>query len=187
MNRIAAILSAAALAGCATAAAPGEVPQRTTHVVPYTAANSNATQTSITTFANTGPIASEIAASADEVYAALPGVYGELGIAPGMADAGNRTFGNRRVEASRRLGQVPLSRYLRCGENAFGAPVADSYRIQLAVVSTVAPREGGSTIQTTVEATASSPGQSSSVQCTSTGALERAIANGATLRAAATR
>jgi citrate lyase gamma subunit len=71
-----------------------------------------------------------------------------------------------------------LSRYFTCGSTALGTEAADTYRLQLSVVSTVLRQGSGSRLETTVEAIARQPGTSSApVNCSSTGELEKAIAN----------
>lgn len=113
------------------------------------------------------------------VFAALPEVYRVLGVPPGTSDPAGRVFGNQRFTARRELGGQPLSRYLACGHTATGAPIADSYRVQLSLLTTVQPGQGGgSLVQTQVGASAQSVEGSSSnrVQCATTGALELRIA-----------
>lgn len=126
-----------------------------------------------------GPAAAYAVPSApDEVWNALPGVYTTLGVPEGLRDHTTGTYGNRRHVLRRTLDGKPLSRYLSCGYTATGSPIADSYRVQLSVVTTVKPAAGGSEVRTEVGATAQSieGASSSAVPCASTGRLEARIA-----------
>ena len=116
----------------------------------------------------------------DSVWKALPGIYDQLEIAVGTNDRASGQFGNRVVRASRRLGSTRLSTLLNCGSTAFGAPMADSYEIQMSVITFVAPDPSGmgSRVRTEVRASATQPGTGSSggVDCATTGVLEQNIA-----------
>lgn len=72
-----------------------------------------------------------------------------------------------------------LSRLFHCGDRGVGAPIADSYRLEVAVLSELQP-EGAeeSVLETRLNALAYSPGTSgTSLQCSSTGALEKRLLN----------
>ena len=129
-----------------------------------------------------------VAAAPARLWAVLPGVFGELGLAyNGINDSG-RQLELRAVRARGRLAKTRLSQYLSCGNSlASGGNNADSYDVSLNVVSRVlaGPDATTSTLQTHVTATARPVAVSGSeVACGSTGQLEDAIAKLATVRAA---
>ena len=171
--------AALALAGCATAGA-GTAPQRNTTVVSVSATGRQAgSQTlELDRYAATAATASSLLAAPAEVWVALDSVYAALGIPVAMRDPAHWTLGNRNLEISRRLNGNALSRYFTCGSTALGAEAADSYRLHVSVLSTVLQQGTGSRLETTAQATARQPGTSSApLDCSSTGQLERAIAN----------
>ncbi|MDQ3555733.1 MAG: hypothetical protein M3409_03010, partial [Gemmatimonadota bacterium] len=86
-----------------------------------------------------------LAASPEQVWAALPGAYSELGIEPGTIDPPSWTFGNRQLRASRRFAGVPMVSLFRCGNSATGAPAASSYRIRMSVLTRLSPVASGGT------------------------------------------
>lgn len=186
MHRPALALLALALSACAGTTA-GTSPTRSTTSVSMPAGGPQGSvgtgSVSVTTHADAGPSVAELTVSADAAFQALPQVYQDLGIPMGTQDPAQRLFGNRKVQVSRRLGRQPLSRVVNCGNTAFGAPVADSYRVQLSIVSTVRPEGSGSRLETRVEASAAQPGVSGApVACASTGWLEERIATGVRVR-----
>ena len=119
-------------------------------------------------------------ATPEQVWAALPGAYAELGIEPGTIDQTSWTFGNRQVRASRRFAGVPMTNLFRCGNTSAGAPAAGAYRIQMSVLTQLIPvAAGGTEAVTTVGAAGTSTEGTSTaaVACSSTGALEQRIAD----------
>ncbi|HEX6747401.1 MAG TPA: hypothetical protein VF092_08960 [Longimicrobium sp.] len=171
--------AAVLLAGCASAGA-GTPPQRTTGVVEVAAAGRQASRQTLemNTYTTTVAAARTLAAAPEAVWAALDSVYASVGIPVVMRDPRNWTLGNRNFEISRRLGGAQLSRYFTCGSTAMGTEAADSYRMQLAVWSTVRQEGSGSRLETTATAMARQQGTSGApLNCASTGELEKAIAN----------
>jgi hypothetical protein len=181
--RYSAPLLALLTAACATAAEPGASPQRTTTTVDVGTGRGSST-VQVDRYSDAGPGPVNVAATAEAVFAVLPEVLAEKGIEIGHSDPASRTVGNQRIRVSRRLGQTRLSQYLRCGETALGTPAADVNAVSLSVLSTVRPVGGGSQLQTTVQAFATAPGRPDSTPCTTTGALEQAIAQAVALRVA---
>jgi hypothetical protein len=114
----------------------------------------------------------------DKAWAAIPAVFGELGIEPGVVDAKQHVFGNAGEKFRGRLGQKRLSHYFDCGSMA-GISNADNYDVVVRVISQVVPTAGGlSMLRTQVEGTARATAVSSTtVRCASTGQLEARIAN----------
>ena len=88
----------------------------------------------------------------------------------------NHVIGNPDLKARRRLGEVPLGRFLNCG-TTLGSPNTDTYEIRLSVL-TSARRDssGGTIVMTTVDAKGRPITISAEyTSCTSTGALEQRI------------
>ncbi len=118
-----------------------------------------------------------VAASADSVWALLPGVLQDLGVPIGVLLSDSREVGVMNHRVRRTLGELPLARILDCG-GPMGVPNANSYNVSLTVIShVVAQTSATSTIQTQVEATAMPTGVSSTpVRCITKGYLELQIA-----------
>ena len=113
----------------------------------------------------------------DKAWAAVPAVYSELGIQPGVIDSKQHVYGNPGAKYRRELGHKRMSAYFDCGAEA-GIANADSYDMLVRVLTQVVPTDGGlSKIRTQAEATAHANAVSGSpVRCSSTGALEERIA-----------
>ena len=167
---------AALLAACAPAT-PGDppAPSRDSRVI-----NSGGT---VDVYLAPDRTHAEVTVSAPPARAweAVRETYTALGIPAGTSDAQTLTYGNQKLTARRRLGDTPLSRYLNCGQTVVGAPVAENYRVTLAILSTVHPTPGGgSRVTTRLGASAESieGGSSNVVACGSTGVLEARIGEG---------
>jgi len=111
----------------------------------------------------------------DSAWVALPSVYDSLGIAVTTIDTKNRVMGTPSVKMRRRLGTVPMSKYLNCGSTQ-GGPSADTYELILSVLTTLRREGQGTMVLTTVE------GQGRPItlsgdftRCASTSALEARI------------
>lgn len=118
-----------------------------------------------------------IAAPADQVWAALPEVFTELGLdQAGVLDETGRVYGTQPTTVRRRLAGVGLSRILDCGARA-GIQNADSYSVTIAIRTQVQPNgAAGSYIRTELDAHGRAPGSSDvSVRCGTTNELERRI------------
>lgn len=117
------------------------------------------------------------AAPPERVWSAVREAYRALGIPEGTSDDASRTYGNTSFTVRRTLAGERLSRFVRCGEGMGGAPIADTYRIRLSVLSTVHPAPGGaSRVETLVQASGQSLQASTSpVKCATSGKLERRI------------
>jgi hypothetical protein len=114
-----------------------------------------------------------LAVSADAAWAALPAVYTALGIDFTTLDASRRTIGNGALRVRRKLGDVPVSRYLSCGNTNSN----ETYELTIAVQSVVAPAgNGASTVSSLVQGTARSAlFTSADVACVTTRELEKRI------------
>jgi hypothetical protein len=116
-----------------------------------------------------------LAVSSDRAWAALSGVYSDLGIPLSVIDTEVHVLGALRVQVRRPVAGERMSHTLECGSGAFG-PNADRYTVALTVLSNVAPLpDGRSVVDTRVGGTASPNGLNSSVGCASSGALEDKI------------
>ena len=129
--------------------------------------------TTISIASSIAPSVRMFVAPMDRVWNALPSVYAELGLPLTDRDSSDRTMGSSSFKLRRRLGDVPLSRYLDCGSTQ-GAPSADSYEILLTVHSSVQSGQAGSTVvSTTVDAMGRPVFVSSEyIHCGSKGGLE---------------
>ena len=123
-------------------------------------------------------------ATPDAVWQVLPAAYESLGVPLSMSDAATRTLGNAGFNARRRLGSVPLVRYIDCGSTQ-GGPSAETYDIRLVINSVVRPGEAATTLATTVEAMGKPVAFSGEyIHCSSTGVLETRIADAVKARLA---
>lgn len=113
----------------------------------------------------------------DSLWTALPSVYQQVGIEPAHVSPAEKSLGNLDFAATREIGGTPLSRLVRCGLTSLGLPRENSSRINLSVITSLSAMPGGQTrVQTRVEASTRNTGTGSgSVECTSTGTLERLI------------
>jgi hypothetical protein len=163
------LISCLAVAGCASAnAGPGSsAPLETVRVAG--GLGSMAVETHPTGTAAGGKVGFAV----DRVWGPLRSAYDSLGIPVAIFDAATGTMGNAALRVRRRLGDIAISKYLNCG-NVQGGPSADSYEIQLSVVTRTRPAEQGSTeIMTSVEAQGRPITLASEyMRCTSTGVLE---------------
>lgn len=117
-----------------------------------------------------------VAARPLTILAALDTAMRELGV-EAQTDAAHHLVGNMLIKTQRRLGKVPLSRYLDCGLRERG-PNADFYRVHLAVVGQATPRGADSTdLRLAVAAGAQdfAGPLADPVSCTSTGLLEERL------------
>lgn len=183
MKIVTTLLSVVVLAACAATGGPsrGAPSDRSTTTISMPASSHGASVArpiQLTTSADAGPVSVNVDLSAQELWDALPAAYQIVGIEVGTLDQENRVIGNRRLRVSRRLGGEPLSRYFRCGDTAFGAPQADQNPVELSVLTTVVPDGDQSRMETTVHAVVINAANGGArVSCSSTGALERALAD----------
>ena len=113
----------------------------------------------------------------DRVFAALSEAYQRVGLPSPELDAASYLGKVDGVRVMRRLGDVPMSRYLECGSGITGA-YADTHRVTLFVNTALEPVGADKTIvRTRVEATGAPTGGGGGTRpCTSMGALEQQIA-----------
>ena len=132
--------------------------------------------TTLTTVAETRRGVASLPAPVGMVWNALRTSYDSLGIPVTRADETNRVMANEGMRLRRRLGKVPLTRYLDCG-SAQAGPNAETYEVHLAVVTQLRPDSANTTIATTAIEASAKPVQFAGefVACASTGELERSL------------
>jgi hypothetical protein len=168
-----------ALAACASAGTPaaGGAPETVVIALPPDAVGTGSRPVLLPLHRDERGSRATRAAPLDQVWAVLPAVYDQLGIAVATLDARTHRIGNTALVAHRRLAGQRVSAFLECGTTAFGAPLADTYRIEASVLSTQRPAPAGAMLETRLEARAVNPGVSGApVRCASTGRLEELIA-----------
>jgi hypothetical protein len=112
----------------------------------------------------------------DVVWRALPIAYDSIGIPIGKMDTLTRVVGNEGFKLRRKLGGVSLTRYLDCGQ-AQGFRSAETYEINLAVITQLQPADAGfTTAATTVQASAKPVNFAGEyAPCSSSGELEKRV------------
>jgi hypothetical protein len=168
--RIAPFILISALASCATS--QGGDPPATTETVRVVSPGSTV---AVTMMASHAAKAVEIDGPPAAVFSLLAAVYQEVGIDVNHLDSRNRVLGHNDLRLRRRLGNVPLSRYLDCGRTQGGSN-ADTHEVTMQVQTQVRDNTSNSTVRTTLTATSTSvnfPG--APVRCSSTGELEKRI------------
>lgn len=93
--------------------------------------------------------------AAPAVWGVMASVFDSLGIAVGTLDPQKLVIGNTALKIHGRLGAVPLSRYIDCGQTQ-GFPSAETYDVHLSVLTQVTPGKepNTSSIATMIEAAA---------------------------------
>lgn len=115
---------------------------------------------------------------ADAVFRVMTAAYDSLGIPITGLDPAKKTIENNGVKIRNRLGKMPISTYLDCGNSQIG-PNADSYDVYLNISTRVMADGGGaSKLATLLEAQArpATYNQAYSV-CTTKGVLEQKLAD----------
>jgi hypothetical protein len=168
------MLSVVTLSGCASSpAVPGHpTPNETVRIVGPAGA------VALTMSPTVAASVTTIHAPLDQVWRVLPAVYDSLAIPLTTLDAANHVIGNAGIKLRGRLGNIPLTRYLDCGDTQ-GTPSAETYEIHLSVFTQVQPGTSGTTtVATTVQARGRPVAFSGEyVRCPSNGALELRLVN----------
>lgn len=169
--RLLAIGFVVAATGCATAAtppagagAPGSISGTETGGVIRMGQDSRA-------------VSVALSASPDEVWAALPGVYRELGIQAEMRDEATRSLGTRGFTGGRIGGKRTMD-YVRCGNQGSGPSAGGMFRTRLTIVTRVMPAADGKTELVSEVGGTAAPVEGTStgvVACASNGDLEQRI------------
>ena len=113
----------------------------------------------------------------DRVWKVMPAVYGVLEIPISELNAEQNIIGNAGMKVFKKLGEVPLTRYLDCGRTQIEQN-AETYEVHLEVMTKLSKGpEGTTTIGTTVEAQAKPIKFAGEyVRCRSKGTLEQRVA-----------
>jgi hypothetical protein len=119
----------------------------------------------------------EVHAPADVVYRAVMDAYKALDIPPGNTNSQLGIVGSERFERMRSLAGAPMSLSFNCGDGGIG-PLADSYKLTIAIVSWVKPTEKGNTtlgIATVASGQGMDGVRRNPRECSSTGRVEEKI------------
>jgi hypothetical protein len=121
---------------------------------------------------------SELAYPASRVWVALPAAYDSVGIPIGDVDSDRRIIGNTDFQATRQIGKVAISNYLDCGKGQ-GFQSADTYLIQISILTQVTEEKPGSTRLATIIQASAKPMAfgGGSVRCSTKYALETLISD----------
>ncbi|MBM4194647.1 MAG: hypothetical protein FJ202_09765 [Gemmatimonadetes bacterium] len=175
-------ISAAVLAGLASMACASATQKTTTDVaeMPMSQQITLGTQQSIrfNTTATTAAVGEDIGVGVDSAYTLMTKAYAEIGIPIAQMDPRSRSVVNPTLKLRRRLGGVSMVKYLDCG-NKDNVPNAETYDLVLSIASAATVAEGGrSRISTRLSGVASHPvfGSANQTVCTTTGELEKRIA-----------
>jgi hypothetical protein len=111
----------------------------------------------------------------DRVWRMLPSVFDSLGVPVGTLDAAKRTMGNSGFKVRGRLKNVPLSRFIDCGNSTQVGPNADSYEVNITLLAEVRPGEAGASNVTLAFQPLARPTNFSQQysQCSTKGVLEK--------------
>jgi hypothetical protein len=114
----------------------------------------------------------------DRVWSAMKSAYDSLGVPIGTMDQASHTIGNNSLRIRRRLGDVPMSKYVNCG-NVQGVQSADSYEVIASIVTRLEPADGPS--RTRLVTLIDARGRPMTIAsdytlCPSTGQLEKRVA-----------
>lgn len=116
-----------------------------------------------------------LAVPAADAWAALPGVYRELGVPIQGRGRDKMILGNTGFKAYRDLGGERLSAYIRCGMNISGS-MADQYEIRMAVLTQLEDLGDRTAVHSHVDASAKPQSvMGDVVNCTTVGRLEERI------------
>jgi hypothetical protein len=104
----------------------------------------------------------------------LPSVFDSLGVPVETLDPAKRTIGNSGFKVRGRLKNVPLSRFIDCGNSTQVGPNADSYEVNITLLAEVRVGEGGASNVTLAFQPLARPANFSQQysQCSSKGVLE---------------
>lgn len=166
-----AVLAAAVIPACSSKKSYGGPGGGPTQVSTEIAGGSGAA--SIATVTAASESQKQLGAPVARVWEVLPAVYEALGIPVTTIVSNEHTVGNSGFKLRRRLGSVPLQRYLECGGTS-GSPNAETYEVNLSVMSQLHDVGNGQTAMVTrVDASARNPFGGQNVACSSSGLIER--------------
>ena len=165
------IAAVAMAAGCASSPGAGRPDVSQTMRISGGGGADIAIGANVTAAANAGNVTAPLAA----VWNALPQVFDSLSIPVATIDPAQHLMGNSGFKVRHRLGKTALSRFIDCGE-AQAQPSADTYDVQLSVLTELQPSDSGTTVSTTVDAVGRPVDTSGDyIHCSSKSALEPLI------------
>lgn len=168
------LVAACAGGGSGSAAAPAPSGAAAPAAANYRVATSGNSQLQVNTMNLDVDVKLFVTGTVDEAWAALPGVYQELGIPLSVNDNVRKSLGNTGWRVRRSIGRVPAQRYLDCGSSGT-LENAETYQLNLSIVTTILPNaNGGSVVSTALSGVGKNMVTSSSaeVRCASKGDLE---------------
>lgn len=120
----------------------------------------------------------------DQVWKMLPAVFGEMQLPVNLYVDKDHQIGTKGARFRGRIGKTRMAQYVTCGSDITGEDKANSYEVTLDVMSAVGAVENNQTNLLTRVTASGRPLATSGepVRCTSTGLLERRIANAVTLK-----
>ncbi len=122
-------------------------------------------------------VSQNVAGTPAELWAKLNAAYSNLGLPVTARDSAAFAVAAQNAQFMGRFGQTPMSRIIDCGVTPFGTQRANSYHVWLSDATQLQPSSKGTTVRTSLAATARDQNSSTApVQCGSTGALEADIA-----------
>src|SRR6185436_967357 len=127
-----AIVACAILLGCASS---NVTPGSTTPVETIRVASVNGARMTTETHPGEGAHTATVGFPVDRVWVALRASYDSIAVPVSIFETATHTVGNGQFRVRRRLGDVALSKFINCG-NTQGGPSADTYEVQLSVVTT---------------------------------------------------
>lgn len=164
----------------ATTSGPTNTPTTTTATAPRIVENapvfqSEGKDTEFRLSPDDTPSSRGVRGAPQQVWAALPVVYGVLGMEPDLVDPDRLTVGSTRLTVSRIDGKR-ISAYVRCGGDGSGIELASQRRYRLNVVTSLRPEGSGTVVSTRVEGSATPvDGGGGATYCASNGMLEARI------------
>ncbi|HEY1953912.1 MAG TPA: hypothetical protein VGG76_13990 [Gemmatimonadaceae bacterium] len=169
MRRMLFVSAVVSMYGCATSGSGSLTPATNPDVRIVTPQSEQVVATGSSVVEGTATVAAPI----DKVWGVLTPTYDSLGIPLTAIDPASHALGNGGMIVHRKLGKARLSEYINCG-NSQGGPSADTYEVNLSVVTRLAPAPSAGTIVTTVVNAAGKPASLSGdyIPCGTTGGLE---------------
>ncbi len=147
MHRLAVLLLAVVIAGCASS--PGSAISARDQTVRVSDGGST-----LRVQPNDPMAIATVPYTVDAVWNVMASVFDSLGIAVGTLDPDKHVIGNTELKVHGKLGPVSLSKYIDCGQTQ-GFASAETYDVHMSVLTQVTPgKSNTATIATLVEASA---------------------------------
>ena len=171
------VAAAALLAACASS--KGAPPEQVSMTPSNTRIETPGATYELRNVASDRAEAITVKAKPEIAWTKMTAVYAEVGLPVNMYVDASRQIGARGVRARGRLGNVRLSQLVSCGADVTGEDKANSYEITFDVASAIGAAPDGNTHVMTMVTASGRPMATSGepVRCTTTGQLEKRIAN----------